>query len=111
MPLDRAVDYVDAEEAFAESTGLLFDHPQIAVTKAPGHLWTHLPTGLVLNIPEINDAANWSLQADAIWTASIFLTEHLDLMEIEDTFEGSILELGSGGGLLGLLSLTQQIIS
>lgn len=101
MSLD--VDYVNfsVEETFAESLGLLFDRPQIAVTKAPKEHWLHESTGVVLGIPQVHDAANWRLQADAVWGASIYLAEHLEVC-LEGSFEGETLELGSGAGLLGM---------
>jgi hypothetical protein len=89
----------DVEAIFATSLELLYDHPQTCVTVTKGKLWTHQPSGIVLDIPEVATAENWSLQADAIWNASIFLSEHLDMLD--ESFEGDILELGSGGGLLG----------
>lgn len=97
MPL-AAADY-SVEESFAESLGSLFAQPQVAITKAPGQTWTHESTGVVLAIPQVQEAENWSLQADAIWMASIYLADHPEIMQ--DSFEGTTLELGSGGGLLG----------
>ncbi|PVF93934.1 hypothetical protein CPB86DRAFT_800875 [Serendipita vermifera] len=89
----------DVEAIFTASFELLFDHPQTCVTVTEGKLWTHQSSGIVLDIPQVVSAANWSLHADAIWNASIFLSEHLDILD--ERFEGDTLELGSGGGLLG----------
>jgi nicotinamide N-methyltransferase len=92
-------------EAEADYDGLaqLFGNPQFAVIpKRKGDMWTHQPSGLVLAIPEVQTSSNWSLHADAIWNASIFLAEHLHLLrDLHSDSTSKILELGCGGGLLG----------
>ena len=99
------------EEMFADALGLLFSVPLVAITAKPGRIWSHEPTGIQVYIPLTAKDENWTLQADAIWLASIFLAEHLDVIEGGFNHD-SVLELGSGSGLLGMftlyLSISQQ---
>lgn len=99
-----------AEDAFSASLGLLFDH-QLAAIVVPSHeLWTHEPTGIVLAIPNVQDAANWSLHADAVWTASLFLANHFNTFGKSLDLAGKrVLELGAGSGLAGIV--TERLLS
>lgn len=95
------------EETFADALALLFSVPQVAVTARPGRVWTHANTGIRVCIPLTAKDENWTLQADAVWLASIFLADHLDLFDADSFKYESVLELGSGSGLLGLAIATR----
>lgn len=91
------------EEAFSASLELLFDHPNSAIVVSPHSLWSHERTGIVLAIPSVQNAANWSLHADAVWTASLFIAEHILMLSTElDVTKKRVLELGAGTGLAGI---------
>ncbi|KAG8804874.1 hypothetical protein FRC17_005880 [Serendipita sp. 399] len=89
-------------DVFGESLDMLFDHPRVAITAPVGRVWTHERSGIRVEIPRTKDDSNWSLQADAVWLASIYLSEHLQEVTEEEGFVGKTLELGCGAGLLGL---------
>ncbi|KAG8764967.1 hypothetical protein FS842_000039 [Serendipita sp. 407] len=95
-------------EFFGESLDLLFDHPQVAITAPAGQQWTHERSGIRLEIPRTKDDSNWALQADAVWLASIYLSERLLEVTEGERFEGKTLELGCGAGLLGLAIATSH---
>lgn len=91
----------DTLDVFADSLGVLFDHAPVAVTRTA--IWTHEPSGITLAVPQVAEAKNWGLQADAIWVSSIFVAENLDMFFGHDRLDGRhVLELGAGAGMTGI---------
>jgi len=97
--LDHTED--DTLDVFADSLGVLFGHTPMAVTRKT--TWTHEPSGITLGVPQVAEAKNWSLHADAIWGSSIFVAENLDMFFDYDGLDGRrVLELGAGAGMTGI---------
>ena len=91
----------DALDVFADSLAVLFGHTRVAVTRKV--TWTHEPSGITLAVPQVAEAKNWSLHADAIWGSSIFVAENLDMFFGHDGLDGRhVLELGAGAGMAGI---------
>ena len=91
----------DTLDVFADSLGVLFDYNPVAITCKT--TWTHEPSGITLAVPQVAEAKNWNLHADAIWGSSIFVAENLDMLFGRDGLEGKrVLELGAGAGMTGI---------
>jgi nicotinamide N-methyltransferase len=91
----------DTLDVLADSLGVLFDYTPVAV--APKKTWVHERSGITLAVPQVAEAKNWGLHADAIWASSIFVAEKLDMFFGHDGLDGRrVLELGAGAGMTGI---------
>ena len=91
----------DTLDVFADSLGVLFGYTPVAVTRRA--TWTHEPSGITLAVPQVAEAKNWSLHADAIWGSSVFVAENLDMFFSHNELDGRrVLELGAGAGMAGI---------
>jgi EEF1A N-terminal glycine/lysine methyltransferase len=90
------------EDILSSSLHMLYSYTPIA---SSGTHFTHKASGLTVLSP--NPApSNWALHASSIWIASLFLAKHIEdvaLMPLYQTDEASVLELGAGSGLPGIL--------
>ena len=103
LRMDVILDHSDDDslDVFADSLGVLFGYTPVAVTRKT--TWTHEPSGITLAVPQVAEAKNWTLQADAIWQSSIFVAENLDMFFGDDGLDGRhVLELGAGAGMAGI---------
>ncbi len=103
----------EPEDVLSDSLETLYDHAPIALGSA-GSLYTYQaqnggPT-VALTTPD-TQAANWALHATSIWSASIYVADHILDLQIDRRAkqaaeEGrtlNILELGAGAGLPSIL--------
>lgn len=91
----------DTLDVFADSLEVLFDHRPVGITH--GTTWTHEPSGITLAVPQVAEAKNWNLHAEAIWGSSIYVAENLDMLFGPDGLDGKrVLELGAGAGMAGI---------
>lgn len=102
----------DPEDILSSSLGTLYDYAPITHSD-PGKLFTYTspprnlggtdlgPLTITLDTPD-TQPANWSLYASYIWMSSIYITDHLEDLCLDQRFSGDalhVLELGAGAGL------------
>jgi hypothetical protein len=93
--LDSTLMGSDEEDILASSLELLYGYTPI-VHSYPGQDFKYSEHDIILRTPD-TIAANWSLHANSIWVASLYLAAHLDELELDRLPEASrILELGAG---------------
>lgn len=75
------------------------------------------PSGMRLNVTTPDTmAANWALHASSVWVSAVFLANHMAEIGIDDMRAPTVVELGAGAGLPGILcakmySKAQVIVS
>ena len=90
------------EDILSSSLHTLYSYTPIA---SSGTHFTHKASGLTLLCPN-TAPSNWVLHASSIWVASLFLANHIQdvaLLPLYRTDRASVLELGAGSGLPGIL--------
>lgn len=104
----------DPEDIFEASLEGLFDLAPITHSSAGSVYTYHTPStrlppySIVLSTPDTR-AENWSLHASSIWVSSLYISDHIEELHLEDTSPGTlsghlhVLELGAGAGLPGIL--------
>ncbi|TBU47563.1 putative methyltransferase-domain-containing protein [Dichomitus squalens] len=102
----------DPEDFLYEASEFLYGHGPVAPSSA-GSLFTHHPRNggpsVTVMTPD-TQTANWSLHATSIWSAAIYVVDHIDDFCIGHHYdlikhEGRplrVLELGAGAGLPGI---------
>lgn len=109
-----AVPTDNPEDIFEASLEGLFDLAPITHSSA-GSVYTYNtpstrlpPYSIVLSTPDTR-AENWSLHASSIWVSSLYISDHIEELTLEDVSSRAslgrlhILELGAGAGLPGIL--------
>lgn len=94
-------------EIFSDSLSTLYDHTPISSSSNPGSIfiYTNESATLHLKIPDTKPE-NWSLHASSVWMSSVFLADHIHLLELDrygHLPKIRVLELGAGAGLPGIL--------
>ncbi|KAI0820739.1 putative methyltransferase-domain-containing protein [Trametes gibbosa] len=107
----------DEQDLLSESLEILYDHVPVACGSS-GSIYTYHPQdgglAITLKTPDTH-ASNWALHATSIWSASIYLADHIRDLQIDRRSElakadgrpFNILELGAAAGLPSILIATR----
>lgn len=101
----------DPEDVFADSLLSLYDHVPVSHSSA-GSVFTYDAdrSPITLVTPD-TQAANWALHATSIWSAALYVAEHIRDLHLEEDLDYArregrplrVLELGAGAGLPSIL--------
>jgi len=94
-------------EIFSDSLSTLYDYTAITLSSDPGSTFTYTNGSTTVNLktPDTKPE-NWSLHASSVWISSIFLADHIHLLDLNryrHPHKTRVLELGAGAGLPGIL--------
>ena len=105
---------MEPEDILSVSLARLYDYEPIIHSSA-GSFFTYTanppfspPLEITLRTPD-TQSRNWSLQASSIWASSVYLADHIDRLHLDEYCNRrspgkvSVLELGAGAGLPGIL--------
>ncbi|KDQ13525.1 hypothetical protein BOTBODRAFT_33537 [Botryobasidium botryosum FD-172 SS1] len=92
----------DPLDIFSGSLESLYDELQVSYSE-PGKLFSY--RGVTVSPPD-TASENWSLHASSIWRASLFLTDHLPILDGPEPVH--IIELGAGSGLPGICAALEH---
>jgi nicotinamide N-methyltransferase len=103
---------MEPEDILSTSLEVLYDYTPIVHSSA-GSLFTYTiksslssanapPQSITLRTPD-TQSRNWSLHASSIWVSSIHLADHIDRLRLSSIKPITVLELGAGAGLPGIL--------
>ncbi|KAK0432354.1 putative methyltransferase-domain-containing protein [Desarmillaria tabescens] len=97
----------DPEDILSGSLQILYDYKPVTLTSA-GSVFSYTSDNIpgnpiTLRTPDTHPS-NWSLHASSIWASSLFLVDHLQLLDLPESPVESfrVLELGAGAGLPGI---------
>lgn len=97
----------DPEDIFAGSLETLYDHTPVTYASSGGgdFVYHHSISGHTFHLaPPDTTPANHRLHASDIWVSSVFFADHINKLELDESFHSMseplrILELGAGAGL------------
>lgn len=122
MIMLKPVEDEDPEDILADSLDTLYDCQPVSLSSPGRHFVLQLnhrnhaidtlsieprkPISISCRVPD-TQSSNWSLHASSVWVASVYLTEHIQELHLEDylspltspTNRINVLELGAGAGI------------
>ncbi|KAG5219721.1 calmodulin N-methyltransferase [Salix suchowensis] len=122
MIMLKPVEGEDAEDILADSLDTLYECQPVSLSSPGRHFVLQLnhrnhstdtlsieprkPISISCRVPD-TQSSNWSLHASSVWVASVYLTEHIQELHLEDYLSPltspanriNVLELGAGAGI------------